>query len=297
MNEFAPDVLITYGYFQKLQRRAHRWSKKTKTPLAYISDSELRHARGWITSFVKSFFVRIYFSSIDYFLSVGDANEEYYKNYGVCDGKFVRMHFPIDIDQYEKSYALKTELRRECRAKYSMNDQDFVLSVVGKLVHWKNQDHIIDALLLLEKENIFVQLFIIGSGIEKDRWQQKATLLKKSKVHFTGFIEAHHLPMYYATSDVYVHPAEIEPHSIAISEAIYMDCPIVLSDRCGSYGVTDDVQEGKNGFVYAYGNISQLANKIKELNQNQSLRRSFSVYSHEIAVKNQDSAHEDVLKG
>jgi glycosyltransferase involved in cell wall biosynthesis len=63
------------------------------------------------------------------------------------------------------------------------------------------------------------------------------------------------LPAYYAVSDVYIHPPSIEPHSIAMSEAIYVGCPVVLSDRCGSFGPTDDVREGINGFVYSFAEI------------------------------------------
>src|SRR5678815_4463419 len=36
LQQFEPDLLIIYGYFQKLQRRAHRWALKNKIPLAYI---------------------------------------------------------------------------------------------------------------------------------------------------------------------------------------------------------------------------------------------------------------------
>jgi len=295
LSDFSPDALIIYGYFQKLQRRAHRWAQHTKIPIAYISDSELRHPRSLITSWIKSFFVKHYFSSIDYFLSVGDANEEYYKRYGTLESQFVRMHFPIDIEQYENAYTLQKELSVECRNKYNILSEDIVLSVVGKLVPWKNQDHIIDALSLLEKENVFVHLFIIGSGVEKDKWEQKASRLTKSKVHFTGFVEAHYLPMYYAASDIYVHSAGVEPHSIAISEAIYMGCPIVLSDRCGSYGPTDDVQVDKNGFVYTFGEIKQLADQLKKIISDARLRISFSGHSHAIGVKHQKSAHQGVI--
>ncbi len=41
--KFRPDLLITYGYFQKLQRRARKWALKQGVPIAYISDSERRH--------------------------------------------------------------------------------------------------------------------------------------------------------------------------------------------------------------------------------------------------------------
>jgi glycosyltransferase involved in cell wall biosynthesis len=162
---------------------------------------------------------------------------------------------------------------------------------VGKLVEWKNQDQIIEAMEILKAEGVGLTLFIIGSGNMKDEWEQKANALRKSKVFFTGFVSIDELPAYYAASDIYVHPASLEPHSVAISEAIQMGCPVILSDRCGSYGPTDDVQEGKNGFVYPFGNIKILAEKIKLLVQNKELRKEFGNYSHAIGMTFQERSH------
>ena len=35
------------------------------------------------------------------FLTVGDANEAYYRNYGVLDERMVRSPFPIDVRLYD----------------------------------------------------------------------------------------------------------------------------------------------------------------------------------------------------
>ena len=288
---FRPNLLIIYGYFQKLQRRAHRWALLNNVKLAYISDSELRHRRNRWKEFIKYFFIKNYFSKIDYFLSVGDANEEFYQHYGVDRNKLIRMHFPIDLPQFEVGFAERTSLRSQIRERYHINENQLVLSVVGKLVPWKNQDHIIDAMQVLEREGIYVCLFILGSGEMLETWRVKSELLKNSVVHFTGFVSPENLPAYYAATDIYVHPASIEPHSIAVSEAIYMGCPIVISDRCGSYGESDDVLEGKNGLVYEFGNIQKMANAIKRLIQIDNNRATFSQMSHQIGVKHQFISH------
>jgi glycosyltransferase involved in cell wall biosynthesis len=87
----------------------------------------------------------------------------------------------------------------------------------------------------------------------------------------------------------------LEPHSVAISEAIMMCCPIIVSNCCGSYGNTDDVQEEKNGYVFEFGNIEALAKKIKLLIENEQERREFGDYSHKIAVQFQQKSHYDVI--
>jgi glycosyltransferase involved in cell wall biosynthesis len=296
LNEFAPGLLIIYGYFQKLQRRAHRWAVTHRVKLAYISDSELRHKRNVVKEWLKSFFIRRYFSAIDNFFSVGDANEEFYRQHGVSTDKIVRMHFPIDVEAYQESFRNRASLRHTVREKFAVPAERPVLIVVGKLVSWKNQDHLIDALAWLERQGFLVDLFLVGSGQMEESWKEKASALRSSRVHFTGFVSVQDLPAYYAAADVYVHPASIEPHSIAVSEAIYMGLPVIISDRCGSYGPTDDVQEGRNGFVYSFGNIEELSEKIRRLLVNASAMKNFSDRSREIALRHQARAHQGVVR-
>ncbi len=296
LSEFNPQIVIIYGYFQKLQRRAHRWATTKKRKLAYISDSELRHKRNPFKELFKYFFIKRYFSQINYFLSVGDANEIFYRKYGLKNDRLIRMHFPIDLNLYEKSFIKRDLLRRKIREQHDIKENEIVVSVVGKLVQWKNQDHIIKAMKLLENQGKYMHLFIVGSGEMMESWKKIAIELKYSKVYFTGFVKTEELPNYYAASDLYVHPASVEPHSIAVSEAIYMGCPIIISDRCGSYGPNDDVQEGKNGFVYSFGNINQLSQKMAVLAINSDLRKSFGIYSHQISKSFQLCSHYEMLK-
>src|SRR5260221_173308 len=295
LGSFKPDLVIIYGYFQKLQRRAHRWAKRHGVRLAYISDSELRQQRSLIKRWIKYLFIRIFFSEVNYFLSVGDANEEFYSYHGVKQIQMLRMHFPIDIANYSKSFEQKDSLRKNVREQYKIDEGEVVLSVVGKLVIWKNQDHIIKAIAMLEKTGIYCHLFIVGSGETEEFLQSTAKILSKSKVHFTGFVDVENLPAYYAATDIYVHPASVEPHSIAISEAIFMGCPVVVSNRSGSYGVTDDVQENKNGLVFEFGNVNELAAKLKSLIVDSDLRKRFTDHSIQISHRFQQQAHVGVL--
>ena len=296
LKNFNPDIVVIYGYFQKLQRRAFKWSKNNKVPIAYISDSERNRNKNRIAEILKYPFLYRFFSQIQYFLTVGDSNEAYYRYYGVSIEKFIRMHFPIDINLYRESYIKKSVIKSTLRACFNIGDEEIVLTVVGKLVEWKNQGDIIDTMILLENEKVILHLFIIGSGKMMEALKGKAQKLTKSKVFFIGFVQPEELPAFYAASDIYIHPASLEPHSLAISEAIFMGCPIIISNKCGSYGPTDDVNIDKNGLVYACGNIKELSEKIKILSADQAMRKRFGETSHSNAQKFQDQSHSGVLK-
>lgn len=295
LKSFGPDVVIIYGYYQKLQRRVFSWAIYHEVAIAYIADTERRQHRHFLSEAFKYPYLRFFFANINYALTVGDANEEYFRYVGLKQEQLVRMHFPIDIQLYSDSYTKKQALAIAIRQQYEIPANEFTASVVGKLVTWKNQGDIIDAMLLLESKGIYMHLFLIGSGETEQQLRDKAAMLTKSKVYFTGFTNTELLPGYYAASDVYIHPASVEPHSLAISEAIYMGCPVIISDRCGSYGTTDDVQEGKNGHVYPFGNIEALAGCIERLMLNSNEREAFGNYSHSISVQFQQRSHKGVL--
>lgn len=291
LEKFHPDAIITYGNFQKFQRVCHKWANTNKIPLVYIVDAENRQHRVWFKKFIKFFTLRLYFKKINYFFTVGNANEEYYRLYGVNPNSFIRMHYPIDVEVYTKVFDKKESHRKAIREKLGISQDMFVISVVGKLVEWKNQSHLIDLLAKLESKGKKAHVIILGTGNTMEELKSKSEILKLNKVHFAGFVDPLDLPKYYAASDLYLHPARIEPHSLAISEAIFMGLPVVLSDRCGSYGESDDVQVGKNGFVYKFGDIDEMSSKVITLMDDFKLYNDFSNYSLKISRLFQERAH------
>jgi glycosyltransferase involved in cell wall biosynthesis len=292
LDEFAPQLLIHYGYFHKLAKRAKKWAIKNRVKIGYISDAERRRHRPFWKEVVKYPYLYFYFKSENYFFTVGNANEDYYRFYGVPKVKMHRMMFSIDIQLYDKAYKSIDSLYTNTRQKYGIGKNDIVISTVGKLLDFKSQNHLIQVLNLLEKKmpkKIF-HVLIAGSGPAEEDWKKEAAILTTNKVCFLGFVNPTDLPGIYAASDIYIHTSMYDAHSLSISEAIYMGCPVITTDKTGSWGSYDDVQENVNGYVYAYGNIEQLANQIstiilenkfKEFGQNSlKISREFQQFSH-----------------
>jgi len=296
LEEYSPDYVFQYGYSQRLQRRAYRWAVKNNIPLLHFADSELRHVRAFRNKLLKRLYLPHFYKQISGFLTVGDANEAYYRHYGVPDRKFFRSPLPIDIKHYEVVKAGRDVYNTELRSAYNIPDDNVVCSVVGKLVHWKSQIHTISALAQLDGTLGNVSLLIIGSGEDEHILKSAANSIKHNQVIFTGFVNPIDLPKYYAATDIYIHPSFREPHSVAISEAVYMGCPVILSDYCGSYGSSDDVRQGRNGFVYTYGDINELCTYISALTKDIELRKTFSKNSEQISVSSQRLSHFEGLE-
>lgn len=294
LDAYKPDVIIIYGYFHSFCIRAKKWAAENNIPVALISDSENRRKRSSLVKLVKKVVLSIKFKKIQYFLSVGDANEEYYATYGVDLNKIIRQPFPIDIALYEKAFNDKENLARQKRSELNIAEDAFVCSVVGKIKSFKRQQDIVQALKQINVQKQVV-LLVVGTGPDEEVVKNLATSLTYHKVIFTGFVYPEQLPEYYAVTDVYIHPSERDAHSLAISEAVYMGCPVLLSDKCGSFGPTDDVQPGTNGFVFPMGNAMALAKLLAVFINNDELRQEFSVKSRSIAIVNQQLAHGGAL--
>ncbi|MGZ0173613.1 MAG: glycosyltransferase, partial [Planctomycetales bacterium] len=294
LEEFSPDVVIIYGYWQQFQKRVQDWVRSNQRLVYYIADSESHRHESFLKRTFTSLRLRRRFQAIDRFLTVGNANEFYYHRLGVPTYKMTRMQFSIDVDQFETAYQNRDAIRSELRQSMGVDHDCTVVATVGKLVPWKRQKDAILAMSRLDP-SVNAKLLVLGSGPDEAELKALADELIPGRVHFAGFVVPSELPKHYLGSDVYLHCSDYEPHSLAISEAIYMGLPLLLSHRCGSYGPTDDLQPGRNGFVYRTRDVDMLASMMSTMALNPDLTKVFSEASREYALAAQSRAHEQFL--
>lgn len=291
LSAFKPDMVVVYGYSQPMARQAVRWARRNGVAVAMIGDSELRSVRSVMIKVVKRFGLSRLLHKVGVFLTVGDANEAYYRHYGVSDEKMVRCPFPIDVRHYDGALADAASLRHRVRAELRVPEGNRVALMVGKLVPWKSQSDLVRAALILSKQRNDVTVILAGSGQDEGALKTMAQQAGEGRVVLTGFVPPNELVGLYCAADVYVHSAEREPHSLAISEAIYCGLPAVVSHRCGSYGPSDDVRPGLNGFVYKHGDVEQLAHLLGVLFSNKQLSAEMGSASRDISRVQQALAH------
>jgi glycosyltransferase involved in cell wall biosynthesis len=289
--DFNPDLVLVYGYIQPLQRRVMRWVKANDKRLLMIGDSELRQARSKLKGIVKRFWLPYVFSAVDIFLTVGDANEAYYRSYGVPDYKMVRTFFPIDVALFDRALQLREQQRAAVRQLLDIPDDHLVVLMVGKLVSWKRQRDLVAASNELQSRKAKVSIVLAGTGPDGKQLETLAQLKGPGGVIFAGFVPPEELVHYFSAADTYVHCSAQEPHSLAISEAIYAGLPILVSDRCGSYGPSDDVRTGLNGYVYPCGDVPVLVTMLERLFASPKLRQELGRESQQMGIAHQALAH------
>jgi glycosyltransferase involved in cell wall biosynthesis len=295
LSTFSPDALVAYGYSQRLQRRAVRWARSAGVAVVMVSDSELRAARRWSTRAVKAIVLPRVFRDVSVFLTVGDANDAYYRHYGVPGDRLIRGCYPIDVCHYDRVVARRQECRDRVRTELSIPEHHTVLLTVGKLLPRKRQADLIRFSNSLQGRRDDVTVLLAGTGEQDAALRSLARRMGPGGVVFAGFVAPERLSDYYCAADVYVHCSDNEPHAVAISEAVFCGLPVVLSDRCGSYGPADDVQPGLNGFVYQCGDVDDLSRRLMRVLDDEHLRADMSAASARIGRAHQTLAHGTAL--
>ncbi len=284
LEKFKPDAVYVHGYALDYLRDTIRWAGKSSVPVLMTTDSELRHPRPWYVSLAKQFILPLIFRKVDLFLTVGDENERYYAHYGVPRDRFHRVPFSIDSGFYNTTLANRSTVRMSLRQRLGISPETVAILTVGKLIPRKEHAALIRAFATAMKEgDRSAVLLIAGDGPLRSQLEVLAKPLG-SAVRLLGFIGVQQLPEYYAAADVYVHPSSHDPHPLAISEALYCGLPVIVSDRIGSIGPTDDVQVELNGWEYPNGDETALSRTIARLIDNPEVRASAGVKSREIGL-------------
>jgi phosphatidylinositol alpha-1,6-mannosyltransferase len=139
------------------------------------------------------------------------------------------------------------------RAELGLSDKKVIVSV-GRLVHRKGQDTLVEALPEILAAVPDAHLIFIGEGPHKDYLVKRASELKVTRaITFIGRIQYAQLPRYICVGDIFAMPSrsrlaglEVEGLGIVYLEA--SACGLaVIGGKSG--GAPDAVLEGETGFA------------------------------------------------
>ena len=101
-----------------------------------------------------------------------------------------------------------------------------------------------------------MKLLLVGDGPLKGDVEKRLATDPKRLVA-PGYAKYSELPLYYAISDLFVHPARSEPYGVSVQEALACGLPVIVSDKVGA--AADFLEPGRNGDVFPAGHVDDLA--------------------------------------
>jgi glycosyltransferase involved in cell wall biosynthesis len=287
LNDFNPQVVQTHGYAQLTHCRALFWCKSHGVPALIWSDSELKSSRGLIKRFMKQLVVRPLLGLYSAYLTVGENNEAYLKNYGVSAKRMFRTPFTIDEDGFRAAIAKKDETKTRLLREHLIPDDAFIVLIVGKLIERKRPGDLIEVLRHIEtlkRKGKDVYVLFAGDGPLRKSLELQAKGVE-DKCRFLGFVNVDKLPDYYVISDALAHISEVDPHPLTNSEAILSGLPLIVSDRIGTTGATDVARPGVNAIVCPCGDIQAIADAIVRLADDRELYERMKNASLQISIE------------
>ena len=271
-----PDAVLIYGLRRSYSVWAVLWAKGKRRKVMLVTDAELVGGEPRIRSLRRRLTLPVLLRLVDSALAVGDKNETYYRTFGMRSDQIFRCPFPVDSRQLSGTPGPIDVLR----AAWGFREGVPLAIVVGKLTALKMPSAILAALRELPGD-VALDVAFIGDGPDRPTGSD-LQVGGEIKVITTGFVQPSELRDFYAAAQFLIHVATQDHHPLAISEAVYCGLPIICSNNIGSVGPTDDVQPGRNGYVFPIGNTTECAALIALLAQSPELRNELASRSREI---------------
>jgi glycosyltransferase involved in cell wall biosynthesis len=174
------------------------------------------------------------------------------------------------VDQAHFNPAAVAETREQLRRRYGFPLDAFIVITVGQLRPEKQQTDLVQAAAAVASRGLPIHAVLVGDGDERGAIERCiADLGVRDKVHLAG--AADEVRPFLKLADAFVlTSAWGETFSNAALEAMAMGLPVILS-RIG--GAAEMAEVGQNGFLYAPGDVAELAGYIAALAGDEDLTR------------------------
>jgi glycosyltransferase involved in cell wall biosynthesis len=232
------------------------------------------------------------------FIYMSNVIEKAYLKCGIPSAKGAVIYDGFDPKNYD---ILHPKQVSEIKKEFDIQDNEFVVSNVGRLAPWKGQDYFIKAMAKIIKFKPNVKVLIVGP-IEPElsdhayyiKLQRLIEELQISKnIIFTGF--RNDIFKLMAASDIIVHSSsEPEPFGRVVVEGMLARKPVIAT---AAGGVLDIIKNNVTGLLVPIKDTESMANAISYLMDNPEIadkisdqaqvdaKRRFNVRQHAKAVQ------------
>lgn len=243
-----PDVVIIHGWRTLLMWQAAAACRSKGIP--YMIRAETPELPGFHPGFslqrlARDIAVRRLLSGAAAVLSLGSANDRFYRRMGVSPLSIKRVPYFVDNRSVQEAAARGAASRAQIRQANGIPQDARLLIGVGKLISRKRPDWIVQLLPDLAAD---IHLLWVGSGeLEADLRSRISRLGLQSRVHLTGFAQPSVAWELMGAADLFVCPSVSEPWGLVINEAVAAGRPAVVTNQCGA--AEDLICDGITGSV------------------------------------------------
>ena len=201
------------------------------------------------------------------YVSNSQAAIDFLISHGYNRRKFWLIHNGIDTKPF---YRRSAEEKRAVKQGYDLPLNKPIITCVANFRPPKGHEYLIQALHELKNEGLDFITLLVGDGPLREKLERLVREIGlEERVRFLGSKDREEIPKILAITDIFVLSSLWEGLPTAIIEAMAAGCPVVAT---AVGGTPELVIDGETGFLVYPRDARALAQKIKFLLQDQSLR-------------------------
>ncbi len=224
------------------------------------------HEVWWAKVFPFSLALRRVGSSVDCLTYLGEFTRQAISSAlsARASSAMVKIAPGIDIEHFAP--LAKGAVAETLRQDLGLAEKSLIVSV-GRLVHRKGQDRLIESLAIVQKKFPKAHLLLIGEGPYRQKLEAIAKKFEVERsVTFIGRVQFSELPAYIRAADIFAMPSrsrffglEVEGLGIVYLEASACALPVIAGN---SGGAPDAVLSGVTGLVVDGTAVPEIADAI-----------------------------------
>lgn len=252
---WRPDALLLFGYNWRSHLRALWWARRHRVPVILRGDSHLL-GRG-APNLLRRTALGLLFRQFAAFATVGLANRDYYRAFGVPEKKLFFAPHAVDAARFNGGDAATRLAAARLRSELGLDGRRVVV-FAGKFHERKQPVELLRAFHEVGARGD--ALLFVGDGPARPQLEELARLrLRDREVRFLPFANQSEMPSRYLVGDIFALPSRgfYETWGLAVNEAMHLGVPCLVSDLVGCH--RDLVTPGETGWVFPAHDPAALA--------------------------------------
>lgn len=237
------DALIYFSDTQMMVPRVAKWAKKNKVALyPYIGVVESHSTNTVVKKLIDLFFKRnlSVYRKLYCFVKTPDV-ERRLRAYGVKKITVTPVGLDISLLHSEYEQVSKNVLRK----KYKYKENEKVLLFVGRFVHEKRPEQMIDIFKAVYEKDDNYRLLMVGTGELRNSVENKVKEFGLTEqIRFIDRIPNSDIWELYRLAETFVNLNQQEIFGMAILEAMYYGCKVVAWHAPGPDTIIESPYDG-----------------------------------------------------
>jgi len=205
-----------------------------------------------------------------FYLSGSKPGDDYFIKYGAKKENVFSYPFSSLFKKDILFKPMKQSEKNLVKNKMGLEISKEIIISVGRVIPSKGFDTLVKV-----AKGFPEKIFIIIGGKPTDEINQIMIINQIDNVRFINHLEPVDLINFYKLADLFILPTRSDTYGLVINEAMSYGLPIITTFNCVA-GI-HLIEQGVNGYLVKSDDLSDLADKIKKISEDDKLKKEMTI--------------------